>query len=496
MTSDSEKRISMAKCIGKGYGKGWFTNLRTRYRIYAGARNTKKSVDILGYEVVFKILENEWVNILILRQNDTDNGGSTFPNLVSIIDEMGLTDYFLFRSNPREIIYIPTQQKITFKGFNNPTSHTSLKAFHGVYTDVYFEEGSELKSYEDFRKVDGSIRIGVSEMERYCISDSRLQLTICLNPWNKNHWIYETFFKGRLEDDVDYLESHDYADYFDPDFTLGFGKGLYLHQGTYKINEFRSPNYDENMKLLKEKSFDIYRTEALGCWGNSTEATYPEFTEDLIVPRNKALSLSYACYAIGLDFGISDGQGKVLKGDKAKVGSATTMQLVGLTSDYEKLVCLDEYYFSNETQFAKKTAPQIQSEIIQTLIKWKYELYAQHPQIMQGNTLVYVDCADSGGFRQSLELEARKQGLLDTTFIPSTKIPILSRVEFTRRLMAWGDFLFTPNCQNLMREIRNARRGDKGEIREDTNDHAINANEYAWSPMRQRIRLWKTFKPH
>lgn len=485
--------ISVYKCIGKGYNHGWFTNCPCRYRVFAGARNTKKSVDILGYEPVFKILENPYANILVLRQNDTDNGGSTFPNLVQCIDNLGLTPYFQFKSNPREIIYKPTGQIITFKGFNSPTSHASLKARRGIYTDVYFEEGSELKSYDDFRKVDGSIRIGKEEIKKYGISESRLQLTICMNPWNKSHWIYDTFFKGRLEDDDEYLETHDYNDYKSMDFTLGFGKGIYLHQGTFRINEFRSPGYDENMRTLRERSYDIYRTEALGCWGNSTEATYPEMADNLIITQEQALKTDYACYAIGIDFGISDGQGKILKDG---FGSATTMQLVGLTSDYNKLVCIDEYFFSNEGIFGKKTAPELQTELIQTLIRWKYELYAQHPTLMQGLTSIYVDCADSGGFRQSLELEARRQGLLDCAFIPSTKIPILSRVEFTRRLMAWGDFLLAPACKNLIREIRSARRGDKGEIRMDSNDHAINANEYAWSPLRQRIRLWKTFKPH
>lgn len=488
--------ISMQSCIGKGYNHGWWTNCPCRYRVFAGARNTKKSVDILGYEPVFKILANEFANILILRQNDTDNGGSTFPNLVQIISNMGIARLFQFKNNPREIVYKPTGQVVAFKGFNNPTSHTSMKAKHGIFTDVYFEEGSELKSYEDFRKVDGSIRIGTEEILKYGIPETRLQLTICMNPWNKNHWVYDTFFKGRLEDNDSYLENHDYAEYMDKDFTLGFGKGLYLHQSTYKINEFRSPSYDENMRLLREKSYDIYRTEALGCWGNSTEATYPEFNDDLVIKPAKALSLDYACYAVGIDFGISDGQGRLLKGDKAKVGSATTMQLVGLTADYSKMVCLDEYYFSNETQTLKKTAPKIQEELLNTLADWIYRKYADHRDLLKGRVLVYVDCADSGGFRQSLELMARKQGLVDLYFIPSTKIPIQSRVDFVRTLMTWGEFLVTTDCPNLIREIKSARRGEKGEIREDTNDHAINANEYAWAVLRDRLRRWKTFKQH
>lgn len=488
--------INVQDCIGKGYGNGWYTNCRARYRVFAGARNTKKSVDILGYEIIFKILSDEIRNVLVIRQNDTDNGTSTFPNLIQLIDRLGLTRFFKFRSAPREIIYVPTGQEILFKGFNNPTSQTSLKPRKGVFTDVYFEEGSELKNFEDFRKVDGSIRIGVKDMERYGVGPEALQLTICMNPWNKSHWIYETFFQGRLEDDPAYLETHDFQDYYDPEFTLGFGKGLYLHKSTFRINEFRSPEYDENMALLKDKSPDIYKVEGLGCWGNSTESTYPEFTQELEIPSFKALEMRYAMYSIGIDFGISDGEGRPLRGENARVGSATTMQLCGVTSDYGKLVCIDEFFHSNEREFTKKTGPELQHDMVALIKEWKDEKYASHPDLMKGRILVYVDSADSGGFRQGLELEARKQGLINVTFLPSTKISIQSRVDFVRLLMAWGEFLVSKNCPNLIRELKNARHGQKGEVRADCDDHATNANEYAWAPFRERIRRWKTFKSH
>ena len=64
--------------MGKGYGNGGYTNCHDRYRICKGARETKKSVDILGYEVMIKIIENEIWNALIIRQNAVDNAQSTF----------------------------------------------------------------------------------------------------------------------------------------------------------------------------------------------------------------------------------------------------------------------------------------------------------------------------------------------------------------------------------------------------------------------------------
>ena len=39
-------------------------------------------------------------------------------------------------------------------------------------------------------------------------------------------------------------------------------------------------------------------------------------------------------------------------------------------------------------------------------------------------------------------------------------------------------------------------KGEKGEPRKDTDDHAINAHEYGWAPFRHSIIRWKTFKEH
>ena len=147
--------LKVSDLIGGGYGNGWFTNCKDRYRVFSSARNTKKSVDIMGFEPILKILSNQYRKVLFVRHNEVDNGSSTFPNLIQRLDQMQLLPYFQIRNTPREIIYKVTGQQILFKGFNNPTGQTSLKARHGVFTDVYFEDASELKSYEDFGKVAG-----------------------------------------------------------------------------------------------------------------------------------------------------------------------------------------------------------------------------------------------------------------------------------------------------------------------------------------------------
>lgn len=486
-------RLSIYKCTGTGYERGWWTNFKGRYRVYKGARNTKKSYDIIGYEVLDKIISDPRRNVLILRQVFNSHRLSTFSTLCQIIDMPDMNNPYLslrkwFKINNQEMIitYKPTGQMIIFKGMDDPQKIQGIRPPKGFLTDVYVEEAFEITDYDQWRKIDGSIRGKLPEGLSH-------QITFCLNGWDIGHWLYDKFFKDRFEDDYTYLETHSYQDYCDPDYLGDYGIGLYLHTSTYKINEFRDTDiYDKVMENLRQNAPEIYKVEGLGMWGNTTEAVYPEMTPDLLRPRAEINNQRFSCYAIGIDTGLSNGEGQIKQGKDVKIRSATTMQLVGLTEDYGKLLCINEFFYSNEKEVIKKTEPQLMGDIIKTIIDWK-ELYAQHWDLMKGQILVYVDCADIG-FRQGLELEAKKQGLYNVVFLPSTKMRIQSRVDFIRLIMSFGEFLISEACPNLYRELKNARRGKNGKCREDIDDHAINANEYAWAPIINRLKRWKSFK--
>jgi phage terminase large subunit len=491
--SQNANTLSIYKCTGGGYERGWWTNFHGRYRVYKGARNTKKSYNMIGYEVIDKILSDPRRNVLILRNTFNTHRLSTFSTLCQIIDMPDMNNPYLslrkwFKINNQDMIitYKPTGQMIIFKGMDDPQKIQGIRVPKGFLTDVYVEEAFEINDYEQWRKIDGSIRGKLPEGLFH-------QVTFCLNGWDIGHWIYDKFYKGKFEDDYAYLSTHDYQDYCDPDYLGDYGIGLYLHTSTYKINEFRDMDiYDKVMENLKNNAPEIYKVEALGMWGNTTEAVYPEMTPDLFRPRAEINNQRFSCYAIGIDTGLSNGEGVIKSGKDVKIRSATTMQLVGLTEDYGKLLCINEFYHSNEQEIIKKTEPQLMSDIIKTIIDWK-ELYASHWDLMKGQILVYVDCADIG-FRQGLELEAKKQNLWNVAFLPSTKMKIQSRVDFIRLIMSFGEFLISEACPNLYRELKNARRGKNGKCREDIDDHAINANEYAWAPIINRLKRWKTFK--
>ena len=463
----------------------WFTNCDARYRCLKGGRSTGKTYNFIAIEAFFKIFSDPRRNILMVRQNDKDNAQSNFTILKNVARKLGIYHLFKFTVSPHRVEYKRTGQVILFGGMNDVENIQGTSVSTGYWTDIYFEEAAQLKSYEEFRVVDGSIRVPNYE------PDLKVQITFLFNAWDIGHWLYDKFFQGRLEDDEHKLETDRFQFYYNPDFNIGYGYGVALHISSLFCNIYASEGQIEGAKILKETAPDLYRVEVLGCWGNVGDRTYPHFSDDLIMKHHELTQFKWDCMVVGIDFGMSNGEGKIkYSEDNAKrLGSANTCQLIGVANDWDVIVALDEYFDSNEGRddLHRKTSPQIQKEMIESIANWIKEFDL-------ASLVCYVDCADSGGFIDGLILEAKQQGVWNVSFIPSSKIPILTRVYFENHLHAKKSLLYSNRCANLIRETKNARKAKDGKVREDTDDHAINAFEYAWIPVRKKLRNWKLFK--
>ena len=520
---DGVRTVDIQKANGKCYNNGWFTNTTDiRYRLFKGSRNSKKSFNMIGNEIVIRMISDDVTNVLVCRKNDVDNRNSTFANVIRAINDFGLENDFSVNKTNMEITY-KDGRLILFKGLNNPTSITSLHAKIGRFNCVYIEEAFEIESFEDFKKLDYSIRSAGKEYDK----DGNLvdahytqQITMCFNAWSSEHWLYSEFFhKAGFEDDVEYLEHHKYMDYKNPDFVGPYGKGIYLHISTYKANEFRDrTQVDVAAEEMKKASFDEYATLYLGCWGNATETTYPEFKNaNNVVSSDVIKEMIFNNFAIGIDTGMSAGDGtkpKVLKTDdpSARVKAANTMVLSGITPGFKKIVAIDDYFHSNNPRFAEFNTDNkdnldinaqvyaILNKIYEWVVKYGDERNHKHGDIlMKGTINVYVDSADIM-FRQLLQMTARNFIMPNginlgsrLRFWGSTKKDIWMRVQFERAMFGLGDMLVHEECHNLVREIKNSRRGEKGEARIDGNDHDLNAYEYSWSPFVNSFALWKMF---
>lgn len=519
---DGIRSVDIQKALGKCYNNGWFTNTTDcRYRLYKGARNSKKSFN-MGSEMVIRMISDDVTNILVVRKNDVDNRNSTFTNIQRAISDFGLETYFTINKTNMEITY-KDGRKIIFKGLNNPTSLTSIQPAIGRLNCVWIEEAFEIESFEDFKKLDYSIRSAGMEYDKegnLVETHYTQQIILTFNAWSNDHWLYSEFFhKAGFEDDAEYLETHKYQDYKDVDFVGPYGKGIYLHISTYKANEFRDrTQVDVAAEKLKLASFDEYATLYLGCWGNATDTTYPEFNKEKnVIPASELNNYIFSNFAIGIDTGMSAGDGtkpKVLKTDdpSARVKAANTMCLVGITPGFKKVVAIEEYFHSNNPRFAEFNTDgdanlnineQVYA-ILSTIAGW-IEKYTDERRSLRGDMLlkgtinVYVDSADIM-FRQLLQMTAHNYRLPNgmllgsrIKFYGSTKKNIWMRVQFERAMFGLGDMLYTENCKNLIRETTNSRKGNKGEARIDGNDHILNAQEYGFSPFVNSFAMWKMF---
>lgn len=465
----------------------WFNNTENiRYRIFKGGRETGKSFNFIGIEPIMKILDDDRRNIMMIRQNDKDNAQSTYTQLKQAANNLGLYNLFKWTKSPYKITRKATGQVILFGGMNDVQNITSTVCETGYWTDIYFEEASQLKSYNDFLVIDGSLRIPDEADDLWC------QITLCMNAWDVGHWTYDVFFKDYLEDSIPELENNRYQQAIYPDFNLGFGFGLALHTSSFRCNTHRNKNKDRSMEIMKEKMYDYYLVAGLGCWGALTDRTYEHWSDSLIYPEHKFINKVYNTFVVGIDFGMSNGEGKIkyTEENAKRLGSANTMQLIGISTNWNDICSVDEYFDSNigRSETEKKSSVQIQREMINTLRIWRDKYH------IEGILTCYVDCADSGGFIDGLVNISQIEGEYNLRFISSSKIPILSRVYFENVIMAYGNYRVSDRCKNLIREIKNARKSKEGRPREDYDDHAINAFEYAWIPIRKRLVRWKAFK--
>ena len=499
--------FSLKKLIPPAFRNGLFLKFKGRYRAFKGARNTGKSHTIIGWESLLKIFENPLRNILVVRLNSNSNRQSTYENICGRIYDLGLSDRFSMVQSPSpEITYLPTGQKIVFKGMNDPSTLNSITFKHGYLTDVYIEEAFEIASYADFRKLDFSLRGKLPD-------GLFLQITLCFNAWSKDHWIYERFFKDNLEDDFNLLDDPNVAfqEFCDPEWQGDFGKGLYLNTSTYKANPYRdSEIIDSAAKAMRERSLDIYKVEYLGMWGNSTASTYAEFTDDCLMTKQEIASkYRFRTFAVGLDTGYSNGEGGrriVGKNQQVeeRVKAAHALILCGVTDDCENLVLLDEYYHSeidrnghyNTDEAGQIGIAQLLKRTADYVLSWEKTwrtadigLFSTYDEVA-----IYIDGADVAT-AQMLQKEFEMRGINYVhCYRATTKLSVQNRVDFEKTMMAWGNFKVCTSCKNLIREIRNCRRDPKGRARMDIDDHAITAAEYGFTPLLGDIHQWKQFK--
>lgn len=262
--------ISLKEVVGDGYKEYW--NFKGRYRVVKGGRGSKKSTTT-ALNIIYRMMKYPLANTLVVRKVQDTQKDSTWAQLRWATKQLQVSHLWNFNRSPLEATYLPTGQKILFRGLDDPLKITSITVDTGYLCWCWFEEAYQITNEDDFDKVDMSIR---GELPDGYFK----QITITFNPWNEKHWLKSRFFDQQSEN------------------TLSITT-------TYECNEFLD-DADQNLfEWMKKNKPKRYRVEGLGDWGVSEGAIFDDWQEKEfdwheISKREKAVS----CF--GLDFGYTN----------------------------------------------------------------------------------------------------------------------------------------------------------------------------------------------
>lgn len=263
------KKVNVAKLIGKGYKDYW--RFKGRYRICKGSRASKKSKTTALYYIT-KLMQYSEANLLVVRKVFGTLRDSCYKELKWAIHQLGVDNYWDSTTNPLEITYIPTGQKIYFRGFDDPLKIASITVDVGVLCWCWIEEAYEITDENSFNMLDESIRGKVPE-------GLFKQITMTFNPWNEQHWIKKRFFDVKDED-------------------------ILSKTTNYICNEFLDDADKKVFETMKKNNPRRYKVAGLGDWGIVDGLVYEnweekEFNIDIITERNVKS-------AFGMDFGYTN----------------------------------------------------------------------------------------------------------------------------------------------------------------------------------------------
>ena len=259
-------RVYLPDIVGKGYGAFW--RFKGRYKAVKGSRASKKS-STQALKAIIEIVENPTVNWLVVRKVERTLRDSCFAQLKWAIHRLQLDRYFKCSTSPLEITYVPTGQKILFRGLDDPLKVTSITVEVGALCRLWVEEAYEITSEEAFDRLDESIRGQLPDGMYH-------QVVLTFNPWSDRHWLKKRFFD-------------------EP-------SGNVLAMTTnYMCNEFLS---ESDLILFEEmkKNPRRYRTAGLGEWG-IVEGLIFENWEEQAFDVNEVSKRPNVKSVFGMDFG-------------------------------------------------------------------------------------------------------------------------------------------------------------------------------------------------
>lgn len=137
-------------------------NRYTEYMLKGGRGSTKSS--FASTEIILGMMRDaqsgEYTNAVALRKVKETLKDSVYEQLEWAIDKLGVTDKWKCTKSPLEMVYLPTGQKILFRGADKPKKIKSTKVKKGYIKYIWYEELDEFYGPEEIRTINQSLMRG------------------------------------------------------------------------------------------------------------------------------------------------------------------------------------------------------------------------------------------------------------------------------------------------------------------------------------------------
>lgn len=158
MTSDGIRMSGLIAPVFYPVHRAIREHAYTHFTLPGGRGSTKSSV--VSLEVPTTMKRNPDVHALVLRKVGETLRDSVYAQYRWAISMLGLEREFHATVSPMEITYLPTGQKIFFRGADKPDKIKSIKVPFGYIGITHFEELDQFAGREEVRKITQSTMRG------------------------------------------------------------------------------------------------------------------------------------------------------------------------------------------------------------------------------------------------------------------------------------------------------------------------------------------------
>ena len=136
----------------------------THYWLKGGRGSTKSS--FVSIEIVLGIMQHPEANAVAIRKVGLYLKDSVYEQLGWAIDKLGAAHLWQTKLSPLELIYLPTGQRILFRGADKPQKLKSTKVRKGYIRYVWYEEVDEFTSIDEINVINQSLLRGG---DKFCV---------------------------------------------------------------------------------------------------------------------------------------------------------------------------------------------------------------------------------------------------------------------------------------------------------------------------------------